>query len=66
MQATQAKSEGRKPNKIWVYKESEFYNRSMKSWLQDNDVEMYSKHNGGKSVADKKFIRALKTKFTNI
>ena len=42
MQATQAKSEGRKPNKIWVYKESEFYNRSMKSWLQDNDVEMYS------------------------
>ena len=27
----------RKPNKIWVDKRSEFYNRSMKSWLQDND-----------------------------
>ena len=23
-----------KPNKIWVYKGSEFYNRSMKSWLE--------------------------------
>ena len=29
----------RKPNKIWVDKGSEFYNRSMKSWLPDNDVE---------------------------
>ena len=25
-----------KPNKIWVDKESEFYNRSMKSWLEKN------------------------------
>ena len=24
----------RKPNKIWVDKFSEFYNRSMKSWLE--------------------------------
>ena len=31
----------RKPNKIWVDKSSEFYNRSLKSWLQDNDMEMY-------------------------
>ena len=31
----------RKPNKIWVDKGSESYNRSMKSWLQDNDIEMY-------------------------
>ena len=23
----------RKPNKIWIGKSSEFYNRSMKSWL---------------------------------
>ena len=28
-----------------VDKGSEFYNRSMKSWLQDNDIEMYSTHN---------------------
>ena len=25
-----------KPNNIWVDKSSEFYNRSMKSFLQDN------------------------------
>ena len=38
---------GRKPNKIWVDKVNEFYNRSMKLWLQDNDIEMYSTHNEG-------------------
>ena len=25
-------------------KGSEFYNRSMKSWLEKNDIEMYSTH----------------------
>ena len=29
----------------------EFYNRSMKSWLQDNAGEMYSTHNKGKHFA---------------
>ena len=43
------KKSNRKPNKIWVDKGSKFYNRSMKSWLQDNIV-MYSTHNEGKSV----------------
>ena len=28
-------------------KGSKFYNRSMKSWLQDNNIEMYSIHNEG-------------------
>ena len=28
----------RKPNKIWVNKGSETYNRSMKSWLQDSNI----------------------------
>ena len=28
------KKSNRKPNKIWVNKGSEFYNRSMKSWLE--------------------------------
>ena len=28
----------RKPNKIWIDKGSEFHNRSMKSWLQDNNI----------------------------
>ena len=31
----------RKPNKTWVNKGSEFYNRSMKSWLQDSNIDMY-------------------------
>ena len=35
----------RKPNKIWVDKGSGFYNRSMKSWLEKNDIEIYSTHN---------------------
>ena len=28
------KESNRKPNKIWVDKGSEFYNRSMKSWFE--------------------------------
>ena len=30
----------RKPNKLWVNKGSKFYNRSIKSWLEKNDIEM--------------------------
>ena len=52
----------RKPNKIWVDKGSEFYNRSMKSWLENNDIEMYSTHNEGKSVFAERFIRTIKYK----
>ena len=35
----------------------------MKSWLQDNDIEIYSTHNKGKSVVPEIFIRTLKNKF---
>ena len=52
----------RKPNKIWVDKGSEFYNRSMKSWLGKNDIELYSTHNEGKSVVAERFIRTLKSR----
>ena len=41
---------------------NEFYNRSMKSWLEKNDIEMYSTHNEGKSVIAERFIRTLKNK----
>ena len=51
-----------KPNKIWVDKGSQFYNRSMKSWLEKNDIEMYSTHNEGKSVVAERFIRTIKNK----
>ena len=52
----------RKPNKIWVDKGSKFYNRSMKSWLEKNYIEMYSRHNEGKSVVAERFITTLKIK----
>ena len=52
----------RKRNKIWVDKGSEFYNKSMKSWLEKNDIEMYSTPNEGKSVVVERFIRTMKNK----
>ena len=53
---------GHKPSKIWINKSSEFYNRSMKPWLENNAIEMYSVHNEGKSVATQRYIRTLKNK----
>ena len=52
----------RKPNKLWVDKESEVYNNSFKKWLKYNDIEMYSVHNEEKSVVAERFIRTLKNK----
>ena len=52
----------RKLNKIWVAKGSEVHNSSVKKWLKDNDIEIYSIHNEGKSVVAERFIRTLKTK----
>ena len=48
-------SKGRKPNKIWVYQGSEFYNISFKKWLKDNDIELYSIHYEGKPVVTERF-----------
>ena len=47
----------RKPNKIWVYKGSEFYNSSFKKILKDNGIEMYSIRNKGNSIVAEKFVR---------
>ena len=54
------KESNRKPNKMWVDKDSEFYNTSMKLWQEKNNIEMYSTQNEGKFVVAKRFIRALK------
>ena len=51
-----------KPNKIWVDKGREFYNNSFKKLLKDNNIEMYSIHNEGKSVIAERFTRILKNK----
>ena len=56
------KESNRKPNKIWVDKGSKFYNRSVKSQLEKNDIEMYSTHNEEKFVIAERFIKTLKNK----
>ena len=55
-----------KPNKMWINKGSDFYNRSMTLRLQDNDIVKYPAHNEGKSVVAERFIRTLRKKITNI
>ena len=52
----------RKPNKISFDKGSEFHNRSIKSWLEKNDIEMYSAHYKENSVIAERFIRTFKNK----
>ena len=44
-----------KVNKIRVDKGSEFYNRLMKSLIEENTTEMYSTYNEGKSVVAERF-----------
>ena len=56
------KQSGRKPNKIRVDQESEFYNHVFKRWLSRNNIIMYSTYNEGKSVVAERFIRTLKNK----
>ena len=56
------KKSNRKPNQIWVDKNGEFYDNSFKKWLQDNNIEMYSTYNEGKSVVTERFIRTIKNK----
>ena len=51
-----------KPNKIWVDQGGEFYNNVFEKWLSDNDINMYSTYNEGKSVVAERFIRTLKNK----
>ena len=48
--------------KIWVDKGIEFCKRSMKSWLQNNDIEMYLTHKEETSAVAERFIRASKDK----
>ena len=56
------KRSNRKPSKIWVDQGGEFYNNVFEKWLSDNDINMYSTYNEGKSVVAERFIRTLKNK----
>ena len=41
----------RKPLFLWVDQGSEFYNKTFKEWLKQNDIDMYSTFNEVKAVA---------------
>ena len=51
-----------KPNNIGVDEGSEFYNRSIKLWVQDNNINLSPIHNEGNSAFAERFIRTLKNK----
>ena len=51
----------RKPDKIWFYQGSEFYNNTFKCFLKIDNIEMYSTYNEGKSVVAEGFIRMPKS-----
>ena len=51
-----------KSNKRRVDKENGFFSRSMKPWLENDDLEMYSAYNEGESLSAKRSIRTLKNK----
>ena len=53
---------GCKSNKIRGDKGSEFYNGSWKSWLENDNIEMHSAHDEGKSVVPERFLRTIKNK----
>ena len=49
-----------KPSRIWADQGSEFYNRSVKSWLHKNEIKLYSTYTEGKPAVAETFIRTLK------
>ena len=56
---------GCKPSKIWLDKVTEFNKSSMKSWLQDNNIGIYSTHNEGKPAVVEQFIQGKAYKYLN-
>ena len=52
-----------RPNKIREDKGSEFYNRSMKSLVEKNGIEIYSTRNKGNYIVAERFTIATKNKF---
>lgn len=50
----------RSPEKIWVDRGSEFYNKDFKRWAESNNITIYSTYGESKSVVVERFIRTLK------
>ena len=55
-------SKGRKRKKIWVDQGGEFCHKLFKRLWKNNNIEIYSTCNEGKSVAAERFITTLKNK----
>ena len=51
----------RKPNQLLVDQGREFCNKLMQEWLDNNDILMYSTHEGNSVIAER-FIKTLKAK----
>ena len=47
-------------NKTWENKCRELYNKSTKSWLEKNNIKMYSTYKSEKSVVAKDLLELLK------
>ena len=52
-------SEGRKPEKLWVDRGSEFYNKTFKSLLNEYETKLYSTYSDLKAVFIERFNRTL-------
>lgn len=63
---TVIKDSGRQPEKIWVDRGSEFYNKNFKGWAKKNNITFYSTYGESKSVVVERFIRSLKELITPI
>ena len=53
----------RKPNQLLVDQGREFCNKLMQEWLDNNDILMYSTHEGNSVIAER-FIKTLKAKIS--
>ena len=62
----QGGSECRKPEKLWVDRGSEFYNKTFKSLLKEYKTKLYSTSSDLKAVFIERFIRTLLHKETNV
>ena len=56
------RTSGRKPGKLWVDEGKEFYNSTLKKWLANHHIDMYSTHNEGKAVVVERFNRTMKSR----
>ena len=52
----------RKPNKLWIDKEREFYNTLMQELLNNNNILMCSTYTECKSLTAERFMKTLKAK----